>query len=52
MPSALLIALLQIGTKKNEKHKENENENFVKDIREAFTVGIRLKDIFPSFTFS
>jgi hypothetical protein len=45
MPSALLITQLEIGTKQNEK--QNENGNFVKDIREAFAAGIRLKDIIP-----
>ena len=47
MPTAILITQTKNKAKKNEKHKENENENFVKDIREAFALGIRLKDILP-----
>ena len=45
MPAAILITPPEICTKQNEKHKENEN--FVVDIREAFAVVIRLKDILP-----
>ena len=45
MPAAILITPPEIFTKQNEKHKENEN--FVVDIREAFVVGIHLKDILP-----
>ena len=36
MPSAILITQTKNEAKKNENYKENENENFVKDIRDAF----------------
>jgi hypothetical protein len=39
MPSAILITPAEIGSK--------QNKNFVEDIREAFALGIRLKDILP-----
>ncbi len=39
MPSAILITQTKNEAKKNEKYKQNENENFVKDIREAFALG-------------
>jgi hypothetical protein len=45
MPAAILITPPKIGAKKNEK--ENENENFVKDIREAFARRAFVIDILP-----
>ena len=54
MPSAKLIARLEIDARQNEKQNENENEfpklyNIVVDIRSVNIrpKGIRLKDILP-----